>query len=43
MSYLPADDESFQIIEKPSTGKSVFAQQNLENHIFEIPQTKLST
>lgn len=39
MSYLPADDNLFQIQEKPSTVKSVFAnQQNLENHIFEIPQ-----
>lgn len=43
MSYLPGDDESFQIKEKPSAVKSVFAnQQNLENHIFEIPQGKLS-
>lgn len=39
MNYLPADDNLFQIQEKPSTVKSVFAnQQNLENHIFEIPQ-----
>lgn len=43
MSYLPKDDDSFQIKEKPSTEKSVFAnQQNLENGIFEIPGAKLS-
>lgn len=43
MSYLPADDDSFQIKEKTSTVKSVFAnQQNLEDRIFEIPQAKLS-
>lgn len=43
MSYLPADDDSFQIKEKPRTVESVFAnQQNLENRIFEIPQAKLS-
>lgn len=43
MSYLPADDDSFQIKEKTSTVKSVFAnQQNLEDRIFEIPQAKSS-
>lgn len=43
MSYLPADDDSFQIKEKTSTVKSVFAnQQNLEARIFEIPQAKSS-
>lgn len=42
MSYLPADDNLFQIQEKPRTVKSVFAnQQNLENNIFEIPQAKM--
>lgn len=42
MSYLPADDNLFQIQEEPRTVKSVFAnQQNLENHIFEIPQAKM--